>query len=66
MGQLEPGLGERELEFLRVVQEALGDLAVGWVELQRQVRREHDRRVADALHVGVGDRVAPAPSFGVH
>jgi hypothetical protein len=49
VGQLEPGLGEGELEFLRVVQEALGDLAIGRVELQRQVGGEHHRRVAEAL-----------------
>ena len=44
--QLEPGLGERQLVLGRVLLEALDDLAVGRVELQRQVRGEHDGRVA--------------------
>ncbi len=45
VGQLEPRLGEGEAILLRVLLEALRDLAVLGIELQRQVGREHDRSV---------------------
>jgi hypothetical protein len=57
MRQLEPRLGERELEVFRLVAEALRDLAVGGVELQREVGREHDRRMALRRVVRVGHEV---------
>jgi len=43
VGQLEPGLGERIGEFVRVFQEVPGDLFVLGVEAQRQVRSQHGR-----------------------
>ena len=57
MRQLDPRLGERELEFLRVLPESLGDDAVGRVELQREVGREHDRRMPLGGVVRVGHQV---------
>jgi hypothetical protein len=62
--QLEPGLGEGELELLGVGEEALGDLAVGRVELEGEVRGEHDRRVALAFTWASGTVPSRAPSFG--
>ena len=43
--QLVPGLGERERELVRVLQEAPRDLLVGRVDAQREVRGEHRRPV---------------------
>jgi hypothetical protein len=57
VGQLEPGLGEGEFELLRVLEEALGDLPIARIELQRQVGGEHDRRMPLRRIVGVRDRV---------
>ena len=54
VGQLEPGAGKRIFERLGVLQPVLRDLLVGRIGAQRQVRREHDRRVIHALAVGIG------------
>ena len=43
MGQLVPRLGERELKLLGVLLEALRDLPVARVELERKIGGEHDR-----------------------
>ncbi len=45
MNQLVPGLGEGCFEFLRVLMETFRDLLVDRVHDQRQVGREHHRRV---------------------
>ncbi len=56
MGQLEPGLGEGQAELLRIIQEALGDLAIFGVVLKRHVRGGHNGRVELALDMRVRDR----------
>ena len=45
MRELEPSLGERVCELLRVLVEALRDLCVGRIHPQGEVCREHHRRV---------------------
>ena len=45
VGQLEPGAGERVGELVGVLEEAARDLLVDRVEAQRQVGRQHRRRV---------------------
>ncbi len=57
VGQLEPGAREGVLELFRVFMEALGDLAVLRIDLQRQVGGEHDRGVALAFDVRVRHQV---------
>ena len=51
--QLVPGLGERLGELVRVLVEALRDRPVDRVDLQREVRRQHHRRVPLRRVVGV-------------
>ena len=55
MRQLEPRFGKRELEFLRVLEKTLGNLAVAGVKFQRQIGREHHGRVTDAVEVRIRD-----------
>ena len=47
MRQLEPSARKRIFELRRILEESLRDLAVGRVCFQRQICREHDRRVLD-------------------
>src|SRR5262245_56978766 len=54
--QLEPRLGEGIRELLRVLVEAPRDLLVGWIEPQRQVRRQHRRRDLPRLVMRVRNR----------
>ena len=54
MGELEPGAGEGIRVCLRVLAEALDDLAVGRILLERDVGGEHDRRVPLGRIVGIG------------
>ena len=51
--ELVPGLGEGIGELGRVIQPALGDFGVSRIHLQRDVGREHHRRVALRLVVRV-------------
>jgi hypothetical protein len=46
MRQLEPGLGEGEFKFLRVLKEALRDFPIARVELDRKVGCQHDGRIS--------------------
>ena len=54
--QLVPGLGERVRELVRVLVEALRDRRVDRVHLQRQVRRQHHRRVPLRRIMRIGHR----------
>ncbi len=53
VGELEPGLGEGQLELGRVLEEALRDLAVARIELQREIGGEHDRLVRFGRIMGI-------------
>ena len=55
--QLVPRLGERLFELVRVLVEALRDRPVGRIQLQRQVRRQHHRRVPLRRIMGIGHGV---------
>ena len=57
VGQLEPGAGERICKLIRVLQEVSGDRLVDGIRAQREVRGEHDRRVASARIVSIGNGV---------
>ena len=57
VGQLEPGASERVRKLIRVLQEVSGDRLVDGIRAQREVRGEHDRRVAGARIVSIGNRV---------
>ena len=57
VGQLEPGASERVRKLLRVLQEVSGDRLVDRICAQREVRGEHDRRVAGARIVSIGNGV---------
>ncbi len=54
--ELVPGLGEGVRELVGVLVEALGDRPVDRIELQREVRRQHHRRVPLGRVVRVGHR----------
>ena len=54
--QLEPRAGERVGELIRVLEEAPRDLLVGRVEPQREVGRQHRRRVTLRRVVGIRHR----------
>ena len=55
MRELEPRLGKCEFEVLRMIVEAHRYLPVGGVEFQREVRREHHRRVPYGRIVRIGN-----------
>ncbi len=57
VGQFEPGASERIRELLRVLQELSGDRLVDRIGPQRDVRGEHDRCVAGARIVSIGNGV---------
>ena len=56
MNQLEPGAGEGVRKLVRVLVKAPGNLLVGRVETQRQVRGEHGGLALSGRIVGVGNR----------
>ena len=62
--ELVPGLGEGVGELGRVIQPALGDLGVSRIHLQRDVGREHHRRVTLRLVVRVRHGVLRGASLG--
>src|SRR5262249_39837441 len=55
MRELVPRLGKCVGELLRILVEALGDLSVFRIQAQREIRREHRRRMELRLVVRVGN-----------
>ena len=53
MSQLEPRLGEGQLELLGVLKKPLRDLAIAGIKLERQIGGKHHRRMAHSLEVGI-------------
>jgi hypothetical protein len=51
---------------LTLLEETPRDFLIRRVEPQREVRRQHDRRMTLGLVVRSGTRFAPAPFAGIH
>ncbi len=56
VGELEPRAGKRVRELIRMRVEAPGDLLVGRIEPQREVRDQHGRRVTFRRVKGIRNR----------
>src|SRR5262249_2547053 len=56
VGELKPRAGKRVRELTRMLEEASGDLFVGWIHPQREVRDQHGRRMTLRRVEGIRNR----------